>query len=261
MLDGQPLADASLAAALLNNYGHFTSFCVLDGRVQGLGLHLQRLQDDAVLLFGADLDLQRVRAQLRRALDVAGVRDAWVRVTVFSRDFDMRAPNRAMMPEVLVSVGAVPSLAPATLTLKTVEFERTLPSVKHAGMFGLFWQRRQALGAGFDDALFVDVAGQVLEGSTWNIGFVQGDRIVWPEGPALSGTRQRLLRAGFDELGVEQCVCRVERAGLGAFDAAFICNARGQSVVARIDDRSLDVGAELAASLEQALATQSWQAL
>ncbi|WWW36980.1 hypothetical protein V8017_09710 [Stenotrophomonas rhizophila] len=48
-------------AGALTNYGHFTSLQVRGGAVQGLDLHLQRLQEGTEALFGTVLDAARYR--------------------------------------------------------------------------------------------------------------------------------------------------------------------------------------------------------
>ncbi|WP_270890119.1 hypothetical protein [Streptomyces sp. DHE17-7] len=67
-LDGRPAGEDALAALALTNYGHFTTLLVEDGRVRGLGLHLERLIRDCRLLFDTTLDPDRVRALARRAV-------------------------------------------------------------------------------------------------------------------------------------------------------------------------------------------------
>ncbi len=171
-----------------------------------------------------------------RALARGG--DCSMRVTLFSRRFDHRQPLRPVAVDVLVAASAplVPTAAP--LRLQTRCFVRPVPQLKHVGTFPLSHHRRQALKAGFDDALFVDGEGPgaaVSEGSFWNIGFWDGDQVVWPQAPALRGTSERLLQQGLAQAGIAQVVRPVTRAGLGDLLAAFATNANGVQPVASID--------------------------
>lgn len=51
-LDGRPVSADELQTPALTNYGHFTSFRIEDGRVRGLQLHLDRLDQDCQTLSG-----------------------------------------------------------------------------------------------------------------------------------------------------------------------------------------------------------------
>ena len=52
LIDGLPATPADLAHQALVNYGAYTSFRVEAGAVRGLDLHLARLEQAAVELFG-----------------------------------------------------------------------------------------------------------------------------------------------------------------------------------------------------------------
>lgn len=261
LLNGEPADAQALAAAALVNYGHFTSLRCVEGAVRGLDLHLQRLQEGTRALFGSALDLARVRTEARRAFDQAGHADAWLRLTVFSRDFDFREPLRAVAPDLLVSASAASDWVGAPLRVQTVRFRRHRPELKHVGTFALFDLRRQAVAAGWDDAMFVDDDGGLIEGSTWNLGLWDGQGFTWPAGPALRGTGERLLQQGLAALGVAQQVRPVGLAELAGFRAAFACNARGVRAIGQIDGYPLPAGDGWEALLRQALAACPWQPL
>ncbi len=59
--------------------------------------------------------------------------------------------------------------------------------VKSAGLFGTLHHRRTAQLNGYDDALLAGTDGAVSEGSTWSIGFFDGDQVIWPAAKALPG--------------------------------------------------------------------------
>ena len=91
--------------------------------------------------------------------------------------------------------------------------------------FGLIRARRLARAAGYDDALFVDDAGRVSEGSLWNIGFIRGGRVIWPQAPMLAGVAQALLQLGLEEAGMAGVTEPVHLDELARFDGAFLCNS------------------------------------
>lgn len=260
-LNGQPATADDLRALALANYGHFTSLQVRDGCAQGLELHLQRLRAATRELFGTDLEPGLVRAQAVAAVEAAGMRDASLRITVFSRRFDYRDAGRTVPVDVLATLSpAAPATRPP-LRVKSFPFVRPLPQVKHVGTFPLFHFRRLALAEGFDDALFVDPAGRVVEGSIWNLGLWDGEAVVWPQGPALRGICEQLLQDGLAAAGVPQSARPVAAAELGGFRAAFACNAGGVQPVAAVDAVAWGVDATLMQRLAAVLAARPWEPL
>ena len=255
--NGEPL-DAALAGAALVNYGHFTSMQVRGGAVQGWALHLQRLQQGTRELFDAALDEAQLREWLRQALARCGMQDASLRITVFSRGFDFRQPLRAVPVDVLVGVGA-PALPPAAgRAVLPVRYQREMPHLKHVGTFPLFHHRRMAMREGFDDALFVDATGRVGEGSTWNLAFLDGDEVAWPQAPALRGTAERLLVAGLERQGMAQSWREIPLEALPGLAGAVACNATGLWPLSRIGPCRFGHSEALLQRLRQVLAQEPW---
>ncbi|MFI9327125.1 aminotransferase class IV [Kitasatospora sp. NPDC052868] len=236
-IDGAPPGAGQLAALGLLNYGHFTTLRVEDGRVRGLALHLDRLARDGRLLFGAEPDRAVVRERVRAVLPADGG-PVVVRVTAYDPALGVERPGAAAAPSLLVTTRAAAALAPGPLRVRTTAYTRELPEVKHTGLFGLVRQRRLAQLDGYDDALLVDAAGRVTEGATWNIGFHDGRRLVWPEGDQLPGVTAALLAAAHTG---PQCREPVRAADPGRFAAAFALNAGvGIRPIAAIDGTAFD---------------------
>ena len=236
-VDGEPASVEDLTHQALVNYGAFTSFRVEGGGVRGLDLHLARLEGEATALFGEPVAEAVLRDQMRTAL--AERTDAWMRVSLFAPEISMRAPHWVGRPKVMVGVFDPPAPLSDGIRLQTQVYAREVPHLKHAATFGLTRARRQAVLAGFDDALFVDGEGRISEGSIWNIGFVQGETVVWPEAPMLAGTGQALLQRAMAELGLTSETRPACLSDLASFDAAFICNsATPACAVAAIDGQA-----------------------
>jgi 4-amino-4-deoxychorismate lyase len=252
------VARAEDLAGALVNYGHFTSLQVRGGAVQGLDLHLRRLLQGTVQLFGIALEGTQVQRWIQEALQAQGVADASVRVTVFSRAFDFRDPLKAVPVDVLVAVSAPATVAMQPRRVRSVAYQREMPGLKHVGTFPLFQQRRLALQAGYDDALFVDARGQVSEGTTWNVAFARGDEVVWPQADALRGTQERLLQAGWGGVPV---VRPIGLADLGQFDAAIACNSAGVWSVGGIDEWVFPESEALCARAVGVLSATHWDPL
>lgn len=249
-LNGSAASIDDLRTLALINYGHFTSMQVHDGCVRGLDLHLRRLDRSTRELFGHPLDVDATRGYMRRMVgDVAGPLS--LRINVFSRELDRDRLAVPAQPDVLVTVSAARTLVPNPLRVRSVRYERESPHIKHVGTFGLFQQRRLAQAAGFDDALFVDATGAVSEGSIWNVGFFDGERVIWPDAPALDGTSMQLLKAGLRERGELTVTRRIELSEMASFRSAFFTNSScAVCAIPRIDSIDLAVDSDLLALLE-----------
>ncbi|EWC61398.1 Aminodeoxychorismate lyase [Actinokineospora spheciospongiae] len=231
-------------------YGHYTSMLVAAGRVRGLARHLERLDRDCWVVFGRGLPEDTVRTAVRAALEGVDEPSA-VRVTVVAPDLDPRAPEAPVEPRVIVSASPVPAGADGPLRVRTAGYQRDLPQVKHVGTFGLFYQRRLARMAGFDDVLFVNRDGQISEGSTWNVGFVTaGGTVVWPSAPVLPGVSMGLVQSGLARAGRSSEVRPVRAEELSDFAAAFATNSiTPVRLIGTVDEVTYDPDPDLAAEL------------
>jgi branched-subunit amino acid aminotransferase/4-amino-4-deoxychorismate lyase len=259
-LNGRDASADDLRPLAIGNYGHFTAMQVRGRAVQGLRHHIARLQAATRELFDVELAEDRIRDALRDAV-LLGPADASLRLTVFARTFDYRDALRQVDVDLLVTLSPPTSPDKPPLRVKPYVFTRPLPHIKHVATFPLFHYRRQALREGWDDALFVAQDGALIEGSIWNLGLWDGQQVVWPEGPALRGTHEALLREGLAELGVPQSSAVVRLTELPRFQAGFACNASGLQAVTAIDQAQWPVDQDLVALLGRALATRPWEPL
>lgn len=247
-LNGRAPGVGELASLALLNYGHFTSLRTEQGAVRGFNLHLQRLAKASFELFGTELDLARVRDLVRRAV---GGASATVRITLFSLDFDRSRPELPQEVDILVSVHPLREPRGQPLRVRSLVHQRYLAHTKHVGTFELLHPLRNARLAGFDDVLFCTEAGDVCEGSTWNIGFWEGHRVVWPNAPALPGVTLHLLDKGLRNAGIETTSIAVNLRDLAEFRCAFAINTGSVGpLLASIDRHELDCDTVLLERLE-----------
>lgn len=238
-LDEKPAGADDLLPLALTNFAHFTSMRVdADGSIRGLSLHLERLVRDCAAVYGATLDVGRVRERVRDAVQ-GRPGPCVVRVTIYDPAVDMGHPADAGDPLPLVTVRPAGQLSPPPLHVRSMQYERDLPQVKHCGLFGALHARRAAQLAGADDALFIGRDGLVSEGGTWNVGFIDGDgTVVWPDAPVLPGVTMALLKQ--HTRGVSHRTTAVTLDQAKGMAAAFATNTSiGVRAVSAIDDESL----------------------
>jgi branched-subunit amino acid aminotransferase/4-amino-4-deoxychorismate lyase len=246
LIDGLPPSPDDLAYLATTNYGAYTSFRVEAGGVRGLDLHLARLKASAEALFGEAVPEDKLRHVMRMALGETTT--AWLRIGLFSPEIRPRTPDAVVRPKVLTTISPPPPPLGSNLRLQTQTHTRLLPEHKHTATLEAIYARRTARQAGFDDALYVDGEGLISEGSLWNIGFLQGDTVVWPQAPMLAGVGQALIDQGLAGQGMNSRTRPVHTVELSAFDGAFICNSATPAcavtaigeVVFNVDDTRLD---------------------
>jgi branched-subunit amino acid aminotransferase/4-amino-4-deoxychorismate lyase len=238
----------------VTTYAHFTAMQVRDGRTRGLDLHLDRLDEASLELFGAGLDADLIRRYVRSALG-GDVLDASVRIYVFHTEAE---------PSVMVTVRSPADPPGVPQRLESVHYQRPLAHLKHLGGFLLggvdaqTYFRQRAQRRGFDDALLTGPGGIVSEAAVANIAFVDGAAIVWPDAPALPGITMQLLQRELSGRSIPWRRTTVRRSDLGAFDGAFLSNARGIWPVSQIDGVRFDVDALRMADLGSTYASVQW---
>jgi branched-subunit amino acid aminotransferase/4-amino-4-deoxychorismate lyase len=232
-LNGVPVQADELKALALTNYGHFTSMRVDDGKVRGLTLHMNRLIRDCRTVFDTELDREYVLDLVRKATaDTGG--SYVVRVTIFDPVLEMGHPGAEAEPKVLVTSRSAVTLPLPSMRAQSARFVRDLPQVKHIGLMGSLRHRRIAQLNGYDDAIFADADGFISEGVTWNVGFFDGDQVVWPQGDVLPGVTMDLLT----EIHGPSVTARVNLAEVHGMVAAFATNTSiGVRPISAIDGR------------------------
>lgn len=259
-INGHTATVADLAPAL-TGYGHFTAMQVRAGRVRGLDLHLARLDAATRELFGVELSGERVLNHLRHAL-THGIQDASVRINVFSPSVPT-LPVEGPEPEISVLITLRPpaEMPAGPLGLCPVAYQRPFAHLKHVGGFAQAHHIKQVERRGFDEPLLVGADGLVAEGAITNVGFVEGDTVVWPRAPMLLGIGMQVLRRELAARGVPQKCRPVTLADLPSFDAVFVTNSRGIAPVHRIGELAVPLTSPLLKQVLGLLAAAPWDAI
>lgn len=206
-------------------YAHFTAMQVRGGRVRGLDLHLERLRNASLELFGRALPDDRVRTWLRTAAEATGPADHSLVATVYTPSGEFTVAEADEEPELIVRTGPAAGGPDGPLALAAVPYERFLPGVKHVGEVAKTYALRRAVDDGFDDAAFVDRRGRISEGSIWNLAFWDGTSVVWPVADMLAGTTMAVVRRQLDRLGIPQHHQEITVADLPDLAGAVVMNS------------------------------------
>lgn len=259
-LNGHAVTGTELHAAL-GGYGHFTAMQVRGGRVRGLDFHLARLDAATQELFGIGLSGERILDHLRHAL-ADGTRDASVRVNVFSSD-GSDEPAAGVEPEISVLVTVRPpyEMPAGPLSLCSVPYQRPFAHIKHVGGFAQGHYIKLVERRGFDEPLLVGEGGLIAEGAITNVGFIEGDAVLWPQAPMLLGIGMQVLQRELAAAGVPQRHRRVLLDDLGSFDGVFVTNSRGVAAVRRVDELDIPLQNPLLDRVFDLYARAPWDAI
>jgi branched-subunit amino acid aminotransferase/4-amino-4-deoxychorismate lyase len=248
-IDGADPSPEQLAAAVLDDYGHFTTMQIRSGRVRGLSLHLARLNAAHSELFGQAIDTDLVVRHIRHVLATGEVADATVRVLV--RHLEDR-------PSFMLTLRPPGTMPGSPWRLRSVPYQRPAAHLKHLSDFGQAYFQRQVKRDGFDEALLTGPDGAIAEGSITNVGFFDGTTITWPDAPVLAGVTMQLLQQRLGDFGLEYQRAPVHLADVPTVGAAFVTNARGIASVAAIDDVEVPVNVGLMTRLDKAYESVTW---
>lgn len=222
--NGQDANAETLAPLAFAGHAHFTAMQVRDRKVRGLDLHLARLRNASMRMYGRALPDERIRAYLRSAIE-AGPADLSLTATVYSPAGEFVVAGPDIEPEVLIRTSPAATGPTGPLSLATFDYERPLASIKHVGEVAKTHYLREAVAQGFDDAAFVDRYGRLSEASIWNLVFWDGESVVWPIADMLIGTTMGIVRRQLDHLGVPQREQEVRLADLPSMTGAAVMNS------------------------------------
>ena len=209
-INGRMLSDAEarispLDHGLLTGDGVFESVRVSGGRPFALGRHLSRLARSADGLGLPCPDLVILRAACNQVVEANGLDFARLRITVTGGPSPLSSERGDGPPTVVVAGAPLAPWAPvadvvivpwrrnelgATAGIKSISYAENVRALAYAR------------GAGADEAIFANTAGQLCEGSGTNVFVAQHGRLLTP--PLSSGclagvTRELLLEAGVAE--------------------------------------------------------------
>lgn len=205
--------------------GVFEGIRAYNGRVFRLDEHLDRMYDSAKAI---DLKIPLSKAEMKKAvvetLKTNGLKDAYIRPIVTRGDGDLGLdPRKCPVPNVFIITqewGAMyGDLYEKGLTAVTVGIRRNAPealppNIKSLNYLNNILAKIESNVKGGDEAIMVDVHGNISEGSGDNIFVVKNGKILTP--PTLNNLRG-ITRAAAIELAMRDRI-PVTETNLGLFD-------------------------------------------
>jgi branched-chain amino acid aminotransferase len=235
--------------------GVFEGIRAYNGRVFRLEEHLNRMYDSAKAI---DLTIPISRMEMKNAiietLKKNKLKDAYIRPIVTRGDGDLGLdPRKCPKPNVFIITqewGAMyGDLYEKGLTAVTVGIRRNAPealppNIKSMNYLNNILAKIEANAKGGDEAIMIDVHGNVSEGSGDNIFIVKNHKVLTP--PTLNNLRG-ITRAAAIELAIEDGIEVIE-TNLGLFDIytadeVFVTGTAAEiAPVTKVDGRLIDDG-------------------
>jgi branched-subunit amino acid aminotransferase/4-amino-4-deoxychorismate lyase len=205
-----------------------------------IGAHLDRLLQNANQL-GLMVNFSP-EALLRALLPHFQLEKPVFRLTLVAdveeySDFYTQAPKPARL---LLANRTAPGDNPMPLSLKSVDYTRPMPLIKHLGMAEVITLKKQARLIGYQEILLAG-DGLIREASTANIFFIRDGALLTPHperDECLPGiTRQRLLKLAENDGIPMRDDGPIQLCDLAGMQGAFLTNsAKGLMPVSRVDN-------------------------
>ncbi|MDO8545608.1 MAG: aminotransferase class IV [Opitutaceae bacterium] len=250
-IDGR-LVPAAEAAVPLTDLAVSRGYAAFDAlRTYGkvpflLDEHLQRLERTCGELF---LKLPRPRAEIRDivhgTIAANALPDCLVRIFITGGDASGFVPEHR--ERLLVLVDPLRAYAARQyeqgIAIATSRLERTLPGAKSTTYLAGVWETIRAKQRGFDEVVFCDVNGDILEGTTFSIVVVKGNELVSPRAAVLHGITGEHLFQLAAEAGFKIRRAPISPTTLAAADEVFITSSTRELMpVSRVDERTIGNG-------------------
>lgn len=215
----------SLAPGVLKAKGVFETMRVREGKISLLAAHLKRMSRGLkVLKLASPIPIFMIRKHITRLLKVNRLKNARARVMVWQKGGRVHS---AIICEPIKPLTARQHSKGFKVMLVNGHRRQTSVPIKSLDYAIFRGSLQKARAAGFDEALFLNRKGELIEGSRTNIFWVKDD-VLWTP-PITSGclpgvTRQAVIECA-RKLGL-RCAARHAAAGrLREADEAFVTNA------------------------------------
>jgi len=235
----------ALSQGFLQGAGVYDALLLLRGRPVAFEKHLRRLTDGAQRLQLPPPDAAAIRAAITALADAHRLSEARVRITLGSGPSPTVQPGPKAGHITLITLAPLtPAKSSAALTL--TPFRRNehspLAGIKYTSCAENLLAQRAALAAGFDEALFLNTAGDICEGAFSNVFVVAGSHVITPalNSGCLPGVTREVVMELCAASGISAAETRLTAASLKGAEEIFLTSSiRGIQPAHRLDARQI----------------------
>jgi len=189
--------------------------CTNNGKPCFLNEHLKRLYASAsAISLSIPHKPEWIKEQIKTTLISADNSDSYIRIIVTRGEGELDIdPSSCFKPNIIIFVKSIPiipdesyqkGISVSLVSIKRNSRDSLNPAVKTGNYLNNILARMEAQKLGAEDAIMVNIWGQLTEGTTSNLFFVKDERIFTPEKDCgiLSGiTREKIIQLA-DEHGI-----------------------------------------------------------
>jgi 4-amino-4-deoxychorismate lyase len=201
------------------NYGIglFETLRIRAGRPEYLEAHLKRFMDSAEILEFKDIGRDSLVKALEDHLQASGLREG--RLKILYNDLGLFVTSGDN------PYGDADYERGMALRLSKVRVPtRSLYTLKTTNYLIPYYEHQKAKAAGFDEVIFTNDLGNLVEGSKSNLFLIKNDKVVTPDlqSGCLEGILRQVILADLGEICTET---EIKSETLPEFEAGFITNS------------------------------------
>jgi len=257
-LDGEPLKEKIPLRSLLYGEGVFETFRWKGSPPVYLNKHINRMKMGSEFLAIPFPGKRSIKTAVEEAIKISKIADAYVKVCLLSSG-GMKFHERPKEGHVLVIVRKHEPQK-ENVRAHIVQLRRTSSSpllrVKSVNYLENVLARREAMGKGYDEAIFLNERGEVAEGSSTNIFWAKKETLYTPAADCglLPGITREALISLAPEIGLNVVEGRFNLNEILSSDGAFLTNSLiGMTALAGVDKVEIKLEGEFFAKLRTAL--------
>lgn len=186
-----------------------------------LDLHMERMYNSIKeLKLNIDYDKDYLSGQILDYIKDNNIKNKALRLTVFDEGFNISTRDIVYNND-SYEKGFKLTISPIK------RGDNVLYRHKTTNYFENIYTKNHASNLGFDDGIFLDMNGKILECSMSNIFFIKDNKVHTPtsELPILKGTMRRRIIDLCEELNTEIIEKKIEISEIKDFDFVFISNS------------------------------------
>jgi len=220
--------------------------------------HMERMKMGAKLLCIPFPQPQNTLVDIEKAVLEAKITDAYVKICLLSKggSFFYEAPQESTLLVVVREYQTPKEPVKVHISSFRRNSSSPLSTIKSLNYLENIVARREAMGLGFDEGVFLNEAGEVAEATASNIFWLKKGVLYTPslECGVLPGVIRALLIETARDLGIEVVEGKFSLSGLLSSQGVFLTNSlMGIASVAQIVEHKIDDGSSEALRLKTSI--------
>ncbi len=246
-MNGQLFSEKFPLRSLFYGEGVFETFRWKGTRPVLWNNHMERMKRGAELLGIPFRRSEYVLADVEKSVLESKISDAYVKICLLSlgRSVFYETPQESSLLVVVKEYQTPKGLLKAHISSFRRNSTSPIVSIKSLNYLENIVARREAMGLGFDEAIFLNEEGEVTEAAASNIFWLEKDVLYTPslECGVLSGVVRGMLMETARDLGIEVVVGKFGLSSLLSSQGVLLTNSlTGIASAAQIDEHKIDDG-------------------